>query len=398
MRSIAEHRRQIAALGITARSRTVALTAAVGAVLGEAVRTSGPLPAFDVAAVDGFAVRHGDLRVDAELSVPGTCVAGPIATAISVSPGQAVQIMTGAPVPPGADTVVPVEDTSGFVEDFATARVQIRTSPKLGANIRARASDIGAHEILLPEGTTLSHNHIGALSALGLTRVQIRSCLRVAVVPTGNELVRPGTPLLPGQIHESNAPMIVADLARCGAEVRREDVVGDDVESLRATLGRCADWGDLIVTTGGVSAGTEDVVRSALDGSHAEFVSVAMKPGKPQGAGRFDGVPIISLPGNPVAAFVSYEMFVRPVVRGALGCDTVDRPTSEVVLDSPTIVGRPGMMQFRLGRRRGSRVVVAGSASSGSISSMASSDCLIAVGEGGVTRGSAATVWMTGVG
>ncbi|GAA1463390.1 molybdopterin molybdotransferase MoeA [Williamsia maris] len=394
MRTVAEHRARIRALGIVAAPRSVPVDDSVGHVLAEDISAPVAVPAFDVSAVDGFAVTMNDLCTGSAPAVRGPRVAGPVTDPeVHVAPGTAIQIMTGAQVPSGAQAVVPVEATSGFVDDFTSGHVRISGSFAKGANIRVAGGDIAANEKVLTAGTRLSPNRIGVLRALGRTHVRVRSALRVAVVSTGSELVWAGEDTRPGQIHESNGSMLGADLAACGATVRRPNPIGDDVNSLRDTLELCADWADLIVTTGGISAGTEDVVRLALQGRDADFGPVALKPGRPQGLGRVDGVPIVCLPGNPVSSFVSYEVFVRPVVRAALGHRAIDRPTREVPLLSTLNAGRAGYTRYLLGILEIDGVTPCGP-SSGSIRALAASDCIIVVDDTSFDHGSQVRAWV----
>ncbi|MEV8235914.1 gephyrin-like molybdotransferase Glp [Rhodococcus sp. NPDC077669] len=291
------------------------------------------LPAFDNSAVDGFAVRRTDVigsrRLPATLTVSARSVAGRSSTELSVAPGECVQIMTGAVLPRGADLVVPVEQTSGFVTSFGSDTVTICSSGSK-SNIRRRASDFDAGDVAIRAGTVLTPAQVGLLAALGRTHVRIGSTLTVAVLSTGSEIrCAEETPTL-GECFDANSPMIAADLLRCGADVHLESAVSDDVEACRAALARCAAVADVIITTGGISAGTEEVVRLALADHDVTFASVAVRPGKPQGCGRFDGIPIICLPGNPVSALISYELFVRPVLASALRDPAAERTVRTV--------------------------------------------------------------------
>ncbi|WP_052061460.1 molybdopterin molybdotransferase MoeA [Rhodococcoides fascians] len=332
-RSVDEHRCAIAELGLAARVRSVPVGSAVGAVLAEDVVAERALPPFDNSAVDGFAVRHTDVawsqRLPTTLTVSARSVAGPASAELSVAPGECVQIMTGAVLPRGADLVVPVEYTSGFVTSFGFDTVTI-CSTGSKSNIRGRASDFDAGDVAIRAGTVLTPAQVGLLAALGRTHVRIGSTLTVAVLSTGSEIrCSGGTPML-GECFDANSPMIAADLLRCGADVHLESAVSDDVQACREALARCAAVADVIVTTGGISAGTEEVVRLALADHDVDFASVAVRPGKPQGCGRFDGVPIICLPGNSVSALISYELFVRPVLASALRDPAAERTVRTV--------------------------------------------------------------------
>ncbi|OZF53251.1 molybdopterin molybdotransferase MoeA [Rhodococcus sp. 14-1411-2a] len=321
LRTVDQHRCAIDELGVSPRVRSVPIHSAVGRVLAEDIVADHALPAFDNSAVDGFAVRAADVDgaggAPVRLLVSARSVAGRQPVPLHVSPGQCVQIMTGAVVPFGADLVIPVERTSGFAESFGSAEVTVRSLDSK-SNIRARASDLEVGDIAVGAGTMVTPAQVGLFAALGRTHVRVESSLIVAVLSTGSEIRGVGTELANGECHDSNAAMIVADLIRCGADVHLEPAVADDVDACRAALARCADAADVIVTTGGISAGTEEVVRLALADQEVDFVSVAVRPGKPQACGRFGGTPILCLPGNPVSALISYELFVRPVVVAAL--------------------------------------------------------------------------------
>ena len=332
-RSVDEHRCAIGKLGVTTRVRSVPIAAAIGGLLADDVVAERALPPYDNSAVDGFAVRRTDVTesrgLPAILTVSARSVAGRVSTELSLSPGECVQVMTGAVLPRGADLVVPVERTSGFVTSFGSDTVTIGSS-STKSNIRRRGSDFDAGDVAIEADTVLTPPQIGLLAALGRTHVKIRSTLTVAVLSTGSEIRSAESTPAFGECFDANSPMITADLLRCGADVHLESVVSDDVEACRAALARCAEVADVIVTTGGISAGTEEVVRLALADQDVDFVSVVVRPGKPQGCGVFHGTPIVCLPGNPVSALISYELFVRPVVAAALQDPAADRTVRTV--------------------------------------------------------------------
>ncbi len=223
--------------------------------------------------------------------------------------------MTGAPLPPGADVIVPVELTDG-----RTDVVEIRDSPPIGSHLRAAGEDIKAGAVALSAGTPLGAAQVGLAAAVGVTRLPVRRRPRVLLLSTGSELVEPGRPLRPGQIYESNSALLAAAVEDAGGEARRLHFVPDDVDQFLTTVRAQLATADLLITSGGVSAGAYEVVKDAFRGlGTVEFAKVAMQPGGPQGAGTVDGVPVVTLPGNPVSAFVSFEVFVRPALRRALG-------------------------------------------------------------------------------
>jgi molybdopterin molybdotransferase len=347
MRTVADHQAVVRSL-ITVRPPTdMALADSAGLVLAADVMAPGALPPFDNSAMDGYAVRAVDIGSASErhpvfLPVDQDIPAGLIDVA-PLRAGTAHRIMTGAPMPSGADTVVQVEATDG-----GTQTVAIRQTRASGVHVRNRGEDVAAGERVLVAGTVLGPAQLGLLAALGQPTVAVIAPPRVLVLSTGSELVEPGEPLRHGQIHESNGVMLAAAIRAAGALAEQFHFVADDVEEFNAALADRLPHVDLVVTSGGVSAGAYEVVKDALTGHGVEFVKVAMQPGMPQGAGVVRGVPFVTLPGNPVSALVSFEVFLRPALRAALGHSQVLRPmktlTLSEALDSPA-----GKRQFRRG-------------------------------------------------
>lgn len=403
MRSVEEHQGVVAGLVQPRPAVPTAPEDALGLVLAADIVAAVSLPGFDNSAMDGFAVLAGDIRgASAEhpvtLPVADDIPAGRTDTR-PLEPGTAQRIMTGAPLPPGATTVVPVEATnSDFTAPFSpgAARVQIRTATKEGQHIRRAGEDVAAGTTVLHAGQRLTPAALGLVAALGMGEVSVLPPPRVLVMSTGSELITPGTPLRPGQIYESNAVMLAAAVREAGAEVIASATVGDDVGAFRAALHAHAGRADLIISTGGVSAGAYEVVKDAL-GGHVEFVKVAMQPGMPQGCGRVDGIPIVTLPGNPVSALVSFEVFLRPPLRAAMGLPP-QRPRITATL-AEDLSSPPGKRQFR----RGVLTVSAGEATvtsygppaSHHLRWLASANCLldIPVGVDSVAAGSQVDVW-----
>lgn len=349
MRSVEEHQRLIARLISPRRAGGAPLADTLGLVLAGDVIAGLSLPVFDNSAMDGYAVRVEDVA-GASASQPVKLVvaedipAGRIDSPILV-PGTAHRIMTGAPMPPGATAVVPVERTDGGVDT-----VTILASAKPGQHIRRAGEDVVVGTTVLDAGRVVTPAVLGLVAALGLGELPVIGRQRVVVISTGSELVAPGAALLPGQIYESNAIMLAAAAREAGAEVVAVLTCDDDIERFSAMLDSFADRADLIITSGGVSAGAYEVVKDALGGDdgRVEFVKVAMQPGMPQGAGTVHDTAIVTLPGNPVSALVSFEVFIRPALRAAMGFPQPNRPIRTGVLAEP-LTSPAGKRQFRRG-------------------------------------------------
>jgi molybdopterin molybdotransferase len=269
------------------------------------------VPPFANSAMDGFAIRAAE--APGPLRVIGEVAAG-ASELPTVEPGTAVRIMTGAPIPPGADTVVPVEDAQ---EDLAEVRVP--AGVLAGAHVRAAAHDTRAGEEICLAGE-LAPPQLAVLASLGIGSVQVRRRPRVAIVSTGDELVGPGEPLRPGQIHDANGVALAAAVVEAGGEPIVLPRARDDADEIERVLREAADSADLVVVSGGVSVGRHDHVRSVLEAHGSlDFWRIAVQPGKPLAVGEFDGTTVIGLPGNPVSALVTFELFVRPFIRSSLG-------------------------------------------------------------------------------
>lgn len=310
---------------------TVRLADAQGRVLAEDIRAPHPLPPFANSAMDGFALRAADLPARGERSfgVIGDVFAGAV-DAPEVGEGQCVRITTGAPIPPGADTVVIKENV--VVEG---ERVVVKAGEKPGANVRAAGEDYAEGEHAFASGTPLGVAQLAVLAALGVDNVSIRRCPRIAVIATGNELVPPGQPLGFGQIHESNALMLAAFARESGARVVVQHCVRDDPEALRVALLDAAADADVIITSGGVSAGEADHLPGVLRGiGEIHFHKVRLKPGMPTLFGELGACLYFGLPGNPVAAAVTYRVFIAFALRAMAGVTSVPKP-ARARLDAP---------------------------------------------------------------
>ncbi|MFC4498691.1 MULTISPECIES: gephyrin-like molybdotransferase Glp [Streptomyces] len=384
---------------------------AQGCVLVEDVTVTVSLPPFDNSSMDGYAVRVADVagaseEFPAALEVVGDIAAGQAADLLFVGPGQAARIMTGAPLPSGAETVVPVEWTDGglgegpvdgmrargLAPEQAGGHVRVYRPAEARAHVRAMGSDVKAGDRALEAGTVVGPPQIALLAAIGRGTVRVRPRPRVVVLSTGSELVQPGEQLGDGQIYDSNSFALTAAARDAGAIAYRVGAVADDVDTLRATIEDQLVRADLLVTTGGVSVGAYDVVKEALSsvgdedeaGSGIEFRRLAMQPGKPQGFGSIgpDHIPLLALPGNPVSSYVSFELFVRPAIRTLMGLPDVHRPTTRARLTADKALTSPkGRRQFLRATHADGTVRPVGGAGSHLVAALAHADALIVVPE-----------------
>lgn len=296
-----------------------AIADAVGLVLAEDVITAEPVPPFANTAMDGYALRAADTEGASEaapvrLRVVGELPAGHAPT-IPVGPGEAIRIMTGAPMPDGADAVMMVERTVRDGEDGVLVHAVARS----GDHIRLPGGDLVAGQVVFTAGTVLGPAHVGVLASVGAHVVPVYRRVRVGVLSTGDELVEQGA-LAPGQIRDSNRPMLLALAAAAGAEVIDLGLARDDEDLIVSVLEDAFTRCDAVLTSGGVSVGDYDFVKAALDRfGKLEWRQVAIKPAKPLAFGIVQGVPVFGLPGNPVSSLVSFELFARPALRSMMG-------------------------------------------------------------------------------
>jgi len=367
--------------------RQVGLDDADGAVLTQDVAAAWPLPPFDNSAMDGYAV----LAADVAGASPQRPVTLPVRAEVAagdtgrheLAAGGCIKIMTGALLPPGADAVVPVEWTDGGA---AGGQVTITRPAEPGHAIRRTGGDAAVGDVLLTAGTRLGPVQLGLLAAAGHAAVTARPRPRVTLISTGNELIEPGRPVTPGQIWESNSRMLAAAAREAGFVARRHPIVPDDKATVLASIEAALADADLLVTTGGVSMGGEhDVIKAALaDLGTVGFRKVAMQPGMPQGFGTVGpaGTPIFTLPGNPVSAYVSFQLFVRPAANVFQDLFP-ERPDSWRVVLAGSVrspAGRRSFLRGMLDRSAGTVAPVSGQASH-QLASLARANALIVVPE-----------------
>ncbi|MDX3573324.1 gephyrin-like molybdotransferase Glp [Streptomyces sp. ID05-47C] len=408
--SVDEHLEDILAAVRPLEPIELQLPDAQGCVLVEDVMVPVSLPPFDNSSMDGYAVRVADVagasqEYPAALEVVGDVAAGQ-ADLLHVGPGQAARIMTGAPLPPGAEAVVPVEWTDGGLgegpvhgmrarslgPEQTSGQVRVYRSAEARAHVRAKGSDVRAGDRALEAGTVLGPPQIALLAAIGRGTARVHPRPRVVVLSTGSELVQPGEELRSGQIYDSNSFALTAAARDAGAIAYRVGAVADDAETLRSTIEDQLVRADLVVTTGGVSVGAYDVVKEALShvgdedeaGSGIDFRKLAMQPGKPQGFGSIgpDHTPLLALPGNPVSSYVSFELFVRPAIRVLMGLKDVHRPTMRATLVADKALTSPkGRRQFLRATCAEGTVRPVGGAGSHLVAALAQADSLIVVPE-----------------
>jgi molybdopterin molybdotransferase len=318
MRSVDEAVKQIAAaLAPVPDIDAVPLIRADGRVLARDLVASTALPPFTNSAVDGYAVRFADVAAaaGAPIGIADRVMAGGAAKG-AILPGQTVRIFTGAPMPEGADTVFMQEDVR--VED--TGRISFPEGLRRGANVRPAGEDIPVGQIVLPKGRRLRPQDVAVCAALGLTEVEVRRPVRVAIISTGDEIVSPGSPRGPSQLFDSNRFMLAAMLRRLGCEVGDHGILPDDPALIADALRVAAAGHDLILASGGVSTGEADHVKAAVErAGRLVFWRVAIKPGRPIAMGSVIGIPFMGLPGNPVASFVTFAYLARAAVLALAG-------------------------------------------------------------------------------
>jgi molybdopterin molybdotransferase len=338
--SVADARARILKQFASLSGEQIPLESALGRILSEDVFSSLDLPSFSNSGMDGFAVQSADVagagqaapvQLQVVMDIPaGSNPAKPLET------GQAARIMTGAMLPEGADSIVPVESTDHQQHDtFQIGQmVRIFHSTHQGEYVRRKGEDIFKGQAVLHAGNSLRPEDIGLLAMLGFASAPVIRIPQVAVLSSGDEIVPPGIPLEPGKIYDSNTFMLGALILQAGAQVRRIGVARDNLESVRSLLDQAAELKvDLIISSAGVSVGAFDFVRTAVEENGAlDFWRVNMRPGKPFSFGSYREIPFVGLPGNPVSAYVGFEVFIRPVLAKMAGNTNVDHPATRVIL------------------------------------------------------------------
>lgn len=356
MRSVTEHRAHVLALVQPLSARSTPLAGGLGLRLAEPVVARVDLPGFDNSAMDGYAVRSGELVGASALSPVVLPVGGDIPAGDTrrhvLDPGTTMRIMTGAPLPEGADAIVAVEDSDG-----GTELASLHLAPEPGRHVRRQGEDVRVGDEVLPAGVIITPGRLALTAAANVPVVQCFPRPRVAVISTGDELVEVGEPTAYGQIINSNGAMLAALVQAAGGELVGVQHLRDDADQMRALLVDQPGEPDLILTTGGVSMGAYDTVKEVLTSvGGVEFAKVAMRPGMPQGAGVVGArrTPIITLPGNPVSSFVSFHVFVLPVLRRLAGEDVpADLLAEAALVDAvaaqgwPTVQGKVELTRVR---------------------------------------------------
>jgi molybdopterin molybdotransferase len=382
VKSLEEARSEVLQAVQALESETVSIWESAGRVLASDVIAEESVPPFQNSAMDGYAVIGADVAgPGAVLEVIGDLAAGFVAGS-RVGPGQALKIMTGAPMPEGADTVVRVEDTDGGAEQVTVGPVVA-----VGTSVRAAGGDVAAGTLVFEAGTRLTPMHVGVLATIGLSSPLVHRRPRVAFMSTGDELTPPGSgPLAPGMIRDSNRPMVKALLEEAGAELIDLGIIPDNEAALSAAL-ETGSSADVIVSTGGVSMGDYDVTKKVLEGSASVgFWQVAIQPAKPFAFGRVGEALFFGLPGNPVSVLVSFEQFLRPALLSMQGATRVLREQSEAVAGERIATDPEKTVFVRVkisGEQDGRPVVVsAGGQSSNVLSAAAAADVFALVPRG----------------
>jgi molybdopterin molybdotransferase len=392
MLTVAEARERILSHFQAAAEENLPLIECGKRVLSVDVIAAHDLPLFDNSSMDGFAVRAVDSRSAAAsnvtLSVVADIPAGSAPT-VTLAQGQAARIMTGAQLPEGADAVIPVEDTDfndRSADTAAPQTVSFTREVKVGENVRPRGMDLRVGEVVLQKGRRLKPQDLGLLAMLGTARVQVHKKTRVALLSSGDELLEVDAPLTAGKIHDSNSYALAALIQNAEADVLRLGVAKDTRQSVEGLLQKAVgEHVDLIISSAGVSVGAFDFVKEVIESNgKLDFWRVNMRPGKPLAFGEYRGIPFFGLPGNPVSAFVGFEIFVRPALEKLSGQLNGNRPTVKVrcaeIIESD---GRESYLRAKIRIEGGVRIAtLTGHQGSGNLLSLVQADALLIIPAG----------------
>jgi molybdopterin molybdotransferase len=405
--SVDEARERILSQFQPVNTETVHLTESSSRVLAEDIRAANDLPLFDNSSMDGFAIRAADV-IDAAPASPRSLrviadIPAGAAPTVTLAAGQAARIMTGAQMPHGADSVVPVEDTDFHDRSAGTTapeQVQVLKSIQQGSNVRPRGMDILAGDIVLSRGRQLKPQDLGLLAMLGISRITVYQRPRIALLSSGDELIDVDAPLEKGKIRDSNSYTIAALIEEMGAHVVRLGVANDNFNSVKSLLERAAEQNvDLILSSAGVSVGAFDFVKDVIESNGSmDFWRVNMRPGKPVAFGNYRSIPFIGLPGNPVSAFVGFEVFVRPTIQRLSGLVNGGRSTvrlrSVEQIDSD---GRESYLRAEVQEENGILVArLTGHQGSGNLHSLVQANALLIIPAGVkcVPAGQEVSAWL----
>ena len=407
--SVKEARQRLLSNFIPLGVEKISLPEAAGRVLAEEIVAPYDLPPFPNSSMDGFAIRVSDVsgagpENPVTLSVVADIPAGQVAD-FSLQPGQAARIMTGAPILTSAEAVIPVEDT-----DFNFRQPGVKLPEKvkvfrpvlMGENVRPAGQDVQAGEVVMHPGSRLRPQDIGFLSMLGLAKVPVHRLPRIAIFSTGDELLPVEAPLRPGKIHDANSYILISSVEKAGGEAVHLGIVPDEAEAVKACLDKAvSEEVDLILSSAGVSVGAFDFVRSVVE-QHGvlDFWRVNMRPGKPLAFGHYQGIPFIGLPGNPVSAFVGFEVFVYPALAKLAGMSETGRLTQSVqLLEAVDSDGRESYLRAFVSQEDGRRVArLTGHQGSGNLRSLVQANSLLLIPSGvkSLPAGVEVEAWMLG--
>jgi len=401
MLSVSEARERILAVFQPVETQSVSLERAAGRILSSDITAETDIPSFDNSSVDGFALRTADSTSSQILQVVADIRAG-TSSDIVIQRGECARIMTGAPLPKGADAVIMVEDTE--IKDHvpgqpAPQTVIIRKLVSPGENIRRHGDDLHKGEFVLAQGTRVRAQEMGLLAMLGAAKLSVYRRPRLALLSSGDELLPVEAELVPGKIHESNSYALAALAEAAGTELVRLGVAADDEEDIRSRLGQAVEAkADVIVSSAGVSMGAFDYVKSVVESNgELSFWKVNMRPGKPLVFGKYCNIPFFGLPGNPVSAFIGFEVFVKPALEKLSGLPVRPHPQQKAILGQPIDSdGRESYLRVEVSEEKGMLVArLTGHQGSGNIFSLVRANALLIVPSGvkSLPAGSEVDIW-----